>query len=278
MIDAHIHAVNPNLPGLTADGSLWESEAGAASEQLRSAMLAAGVTHALAMGLLSDNLLDPLGVASTLELTHSVPGLFAIGAINPLLASDQYARRVEAALQDKRIKALKCYLGYTYFGPEDPVYAPYYRLAARHNIPVVFHTGDSYSRMSKVKYAHPLRVDEVAVDNPDVKFVLAHFGNPWLMDAAEVIYKNDNVWADLSALVVGDENWFEGAGQTGLLRRTTDRVIQAFEYTERPDRFVFGTDWPLSPINHYADFIRALVPDDYHTMVLTDNARTLFDL
>ena len=42
----------------------------------------------------------------------------------------------------------------------------------------------------------PLLVDDVAVDNPDVKFVMAHFGNPWLIDAAEVIYKNDNVWAD----------------------------------------------------------------------------------
>ena len=33
---------------------------------------------------------------------------------------------------------------------------------------------------------------------PDTRFVLAHVGNPWFRESAEVIYKNMNVWADLS--------------------------------------------------------------------------------
>jgi predicted TIM-barrel fold metal-dependent hydrolase len=28
---------------------------------------------------------------------------------------------------------------------------------------------------------------------PETKFVLAHFGNPWILDAAQVVYKNMNV-------------------------------------------------------------------------------------
>src|SRR5208282_4375038 len=95
--------------------------------------------------------------------------------------------------------------GYLHFHPADPAYRPYYELAARRRLPFIFHTGDTYSPYAKLKYAHPLGVDEVAVDHPDVRFVLAHVGNPWMIDAAEVVYKNVNVWADLSGLIVGDE-------------------------------------------------------------------------
>ena len=75
----------------------------------------------------------------------------------------------------------------------------------KYHLPVIFHTGDNWSTTAKVKYAHPLRMDEVAVDHPEVRFVLAHFGNPWLIDAAEVVFKNPNVWADLSGLFVGSD-------------------------------------------------------------------------
>src|SRR5262249_25139912 len=39
----------------------------------------------------------------------------------------------------------------------------------------------------------------------DATNLTGHFGNPWLVGAAEVIFKNDNVWADLSGLLVGTE-------------------------------------------------------------------------
>jgi predicted TIM-barrel fold metal-dependent hydrolase len=91
------------------------------------------------------------------------------------------------------------HLGYLQFGPEHPNYVPYYEIAARYHLPVIVQTGDNWSTKAKVKYAHPLRMDEVAVDHPEVRFVLAHFGNPWLIDAAEVVFKNPNVWADLSS-------------------------------------------------------------------------------
>ena len=40
-------------------------------------------------------------------------------------------------------------------------------------------------------------------DSNDVQFVMCHFGNPWLMDAAAVVEKNENVAADLSGLLEG---------------------------------------------------------------------------
>jgi hypothetical protein len=64
------------------------------------------------------------------------------------------------------------------------------------NIPVVFHTGDTQAKEGKLKYADPIHIDEVAVDNPNVTFVIAHCGNPWYQTAAEVAYKNKNVFLE----------------------------------------------------------------------------------
>ena len=57
--------------------------------------------------------------------------------------------------------------------------------------------------MGKLKYSQPLIIDEVAVDFPKVKFVIAHCGTPWVADAVEVVAKNKNVYMDLSGLMEG---------------------------------------------------------------------------
>ena len=191
---------------------------------------------------------DPLGVHKTLAVCERVPGLRPIGVCDPVRGGDpEHLRNVEKELARKRVVALKCYLGYLHFEPAHPDYRRYYELAGRYKVPVVFHTGDTYSAMAKLKYAHPLGVDEVAVDHPDTRFVLAHCGSPWLTDAAEVVYKNLNVWADLSGLVVGDGAVFADPDSKEQLADIGAAVRRAFRYAERPNRFVFGTDWPLVP-------------------------------
>ena len=84
---------------------------------------------------------------------------------------------------------------------------------------------------------------------------MCHVGNPWTTDAAEVIYKNMNVWADLSGLMVGDDAAF--AAEEGRDARRTWRhaVRRAIRYSERPNRFLYGTDWPLAPMPPYRDFV-----------------------
>src|SRR5256886_2586137 len=120
--------------------------------------------------------------------------------------------------------------------------------AARFKLPFVFHTGDTYSPNAKVRFAHPLLIDEVAVDHADVRFVLAHAGNPWLIDAAEVVYKNVNVWADLSGLVVGSAEAFAAEERQEMLQEVTAGLRRAFRYAEPPNRFLYGNDWPLGPL------------------------------
>ena len=107
---------------------------------------------------------------------------------------------------------------------------------------------------------------------------MAHFGNPWLTDAAEVLYKNDNVWADLSGLLVGDADYFTRLEGEGILDRIAGRVWEAMEYCDKPNRFLFGTDWPLAPMPSYRDFLKRIVPEIYWPAFFHHNAVELFGL
>jgi predicted TIM-barrel fold metal-dependent hydrolase len=278
MIDVHVHAVPPNLPGVGQLSPLLRMSPETVATELRRQMQTTGATHAFAMGQWNVGEDDPLGVNKTLRIAELVPGLKAIGVMDPTKTDDGHFRRCEEVLATGRVVALKGYLGYLYYEPAHPTYRRYYELAAKFRVPVFFHTGDTYSPMAKLKYAHPLGVDEVAVDHPDTRFVMCHIGNPWVTDCAEVIYKNMNVWADLSGLIVGDDVDFASDDGRERADELAHEIRRAMRYSERPNRFLYGTDWPLAPMPAYRDFVRAAVPEEYHECVFEENARLLFRL
>lgn len=276
MIDTHLHVVPPRLPGVGSLGPQLQLPPDQVAAALCREMREAGVNAALAMGCMNNLPDDPLGVAGTLAIAAQVPGLHAIGVMDPTFHDPDHLRRVEQVLATGRVKALKGYLGYLHFAPDHKGYQPYYELAARHRIPVIFHTGDTYSAYAKVRFAHPLLVDDVAVDHPKTSFVLAHVGNPWMQDAVEVVYKNLNVYADLSGLVIGKADVFTDPDRADLLADLRANLARAFRYAERPNRFLFGSDWPLIPIAPYRAFIADIIPAVYHAQVFEENAQMLF--
>lgn len=290
IIDTHVHVTDPKHPGVprlfAAEDIPLDGAPNALARLLAKQMKQSGTTVTMGMpGWSQIDEKDPLAIKKTREVAALLPDgltLYAIGAADPKRSSDKaHMKRVESELADGKVKALKCYLGYLPFGPEHESRRPYYDLANKYKIPVIFHTGDTFSRLAKLKFAHPLRVDEVAVDYPEAKFVVAHLGNPWIRDAAEVIYKNNqfgegNVWADLSALFVGVQA--EGYEEGGILERIRREVREAIAFTEKPNRFMFGSDWPLNSIAEYRDFIKQAVPPEHHEVVFHDNAADLYGL
>lgn len=182
-------------------------------------------------------------------------------------------RKLERSLKSGRFNCLKIYLGYVHQYAFDPNYRPAYRLAEKYDVPVVFHTGDTYSTRGKLKYADPLTIDEVAVDHPKVDFVIAHVGNPWIRSAAEVAYKNPNVYVDGSALLIGDLNELP-RGQVD--RYVVEPLSWAFGYMENPKKLMFGSDWPLTDISSYIDAFKRAIPREHWDAVFHDNAARVF--
>lgn len=159
---------------------------------------------------------------------------------------------LEERIRDGLVKGIKLYPGYDHYPINDPSLETVFRIAAKHDVPVMIHTGDTYSKTAKVRMAHPLLVDDVAVDYPDVRFVMCHLGNPWFQDAAEVLYKNDNVYADISGLTLGEFSYdFE--------RYVAMRLKDMITYMGDPGKqLMYGTDWPLVRMKPYVKLLQEL--------------------
>lgn len=103
------------------------------------------------------------------------------------------------------IVAVKFYTGYDHYMPNGEQVRYALNGLNKAKCPAIFHMGDCLSSVhrAKLKYAHPLHIDDIAVDYPNVNFIIAHMGYPWVRDTAEVCYKNKNVFTDISGFVYG---------------------------------------------------------------------------
>lgn len=169
--------------------------------------------------------------------------------------------------------AIKINLGFMHVHADDPRLMPLYALAREFDIPVLFHSGDTGWHRSKLKYAHPLSLDEVIVDHPDVNFVLVHSGNPWFTDAAVLAAKNHNVWLELSSIIEGS---LSDVSQATLGRLMVEPIRWMLDYTGKPERFLFGSGWPSVDYPGYVAACASAIDEQYHRQVFFDNAARLF--
>ena len=263
IIDCHVHLNNYHeQEAVSLDESL---------EKLQEAMREAGVSYSLVLTsyLVSVHRPSTAQVVKAIEHIHS---LGVVAGISYLNYRQKDLRELADFLQDGLVKGLKLYPGYEPFYPHDKRLKVVYDLAEEFDVPVMIHTGDTYTPRGKVKYAHPLEVDEVAVDHPNVKFVICHLGNPWLVDCMEVVYKNQNVSADFSGLILGE---FTEAFEDYM----EEQIGEVILYAGEPRKFLYGSDWPICSMKSYVEFVRQLKlpPADLHA-IMYENTRRLFRL
>jgi predicted TIM-barrel fold metal-dependent hydrolase len=102
-----------------------------------------------------------------------------------------------------------------------------YRAAEANGIPVMFHTGTSVFPGARNKYGDPIYVDDVAVDFPKLKILLAHGGRPlWMETAFFLVRRHANVYLDISGIPL-------------------KKLLEYFpRLSEIASKTLFGTDWP----------------------------------
>jgi predicted TIM-barrel fold metal-dependent hydrolase len=209
---------------------------------------------------------------AVVEATKDLPNLHVIAGISWSTFGPEAEQELRSLLTARAIKGLKLYPGYEPFYPGDPKLTPAYLLAEEFDVPVMIHTGDTYAPSGKVKYAHPLHVDEVAVDFPRVKFLICHLGNPWFRDCMEVVYKNDNVYTDISGLTLGH---FDDRFEAYMRQQLKEMIL----WGVNPNRVLYGTDWPLVSMESYLEFMEELkLPPRDKELMFFENAAVLFKL
>ena len=269
IIDAHLHLFSNDTPRpeeLARAVGHHNS-----TEHLRQVYGELGIVHGVVMGNRS---LEPAYHQYPADLFH-----YCLGLDSSLMASgmsdDDVIGRVEENLRREACCGIKLYPGYNKILLTDPMYEPIYALAARYGKPVAVHMGLTSQPQAHLKYCHPLALDEVAADHGDTRFVMCHFGNPFLESAAAVLAKNPNVAADVSGLLEGPvelrQYMREQTGYVFLLR-TWLAASNCW------DRILFGTDWPIVNLGEYIRFVRQLVPEAQWEKVFFENANRVYGL
>lgn len=263
IVDCHVHLNRyPDDPPSTLEERY---------ERLRGEMDRNGIDHAVVLSSYKVND-DRPSAQQILEVTRGDPRISVVAGVSyhDYRAHDLAELRI--LLRTGQIRGLKLYPGYEAFYVHDPRMRVVYELAAEFGVPVMIHTGDTYAPDGKIKYSHPLEVDEVAVDFRNVTFVICHLGNPWFVDAMEVIYKNENVVGDISGLTLGHfEERFEGF--------MLEQLHDVLAYAGDPSSILFGTDWPICEVGSYIRFVRQLElkPEEIE-QILWKNAVRVFGL
>jgi len=196
------------------------------------------------------------------RLCKGHPRLIAFASINPYLVENP-ARELDQLVRARGFRGLKLYPTYSYFYPNDPMLYPLYAKAQELRIPVKWHTGTSTFPASRLKYGDPLRIDDVAVDFPDLVAIITHSGRPLWYDTAYTLARmRKNVYMEIA----------------GLPPR---RLLDYFPDLERvSDKVLFGSDWPSVPtMKSNVEALRALpLSDTAKERILGGNAARLLGL
>jgi predicted TIM-barrel fold metal-dependent hydrolase len=114
---------------------------------------------------------------------------------------------------------------------------PVYARAEELGLITCLHTGVNYTANFPIKNDHPLSLDQVACDFPNLKLVACHAGWPWVTELVAVLRKHRNVYAEFGGLAP-KYVFADGAGWE-VMRRMMNSVLAG--------QVLFGTDWPVYP-------------------------------
>ena len=193
--------------------------------------------------------------------------LIAVGGIRPDHPDPE--REVARLVDDLGIRALKLHPPHQLFRPNAyvdgslPGLRTLYATCERRRLPIIFHTGTSVFPRARNRYSDPLLVEDVALDFPDLRIVLAHGGRPiWMETAVFLARRFPNVWLEVSGVPPA-------------------RLLEYFPQLARlSEKVLFGSDWPgpgVRDIRANLDAFRALpLPDEAQQRILETNPLSVF--
>jgi predicted TIM-barrel fold metal-dependent hydrolase len=180
------------------------------------------------------------------------------------------AREARRLVEEHGVRGFKFHPTFQGFFANDRMAYPIYEVIAEKGLPAVFHSGHSGMGTGmrgggglRLKYSNPIYLDDVAVDFPDMKIIIAHPSWPWQDEALSVCLHKPNVYIDLSG-------WSPKYFAPQLIQHAN---------TLLKDKVLFGSDFPLiTPDRWMADFEKTAFKDEVRPLILKQNAAKLLGL
>jgi predicted TIM-barrel fold metal-dependent hydrolase len=192
----------------------------------------------------------------------------AFGGIHPKLCMGDGEAEIRHALDELRLDAVKVHPPHQLLPANDHVHgnrvlARLYERCQHKRVPVMIHTGTSIFPGARGKYGDPMDADDVAVDFPELRLILAHCGRPlWSETAFHLLRRHPHVYGDISGI-------------------PPHKLLEYFpRAAEVADKLLFGTDWPSPGVRSIAANVAAFrslpLPEAAKDAILWGNAEVLF--
>ena len=179
-------------------------------------------------------------------------------------------REARRLMQDYGIRGFKFHPTFQGFYANDRMAYPLYEAIEENGGIALFHTGQTGvgsgmrgGNGMRLKFSNPMYMDDVAVDFPDLKIILAHPSFPWQEEALAVAQHKPNVYIDLSGW---SPKYFPE-----ILVRYCNSILKK--------KVLFGSDWPMiTPERWLHDFEKIAIKDETRPDIIKNNAARLLGL
>ncbi len=195
--------------------------------------------------------------------------MLAFASIDPHRGK-QGLREARRLIEEYGVAGFKFHPTLQGFLPNDTMAYPLYELISEYRLPALFHSGHSGMGTGmpgggglRLKYSNPIHLDDLAVDFPEMKIIIAHPSWPWQDEALSVCLHKPNVYIDLS----------------GWSPKYFPPQLVQYANTRLKHKMLFGTDFPLiTPERWLGDFEKAGFRDETKPLILKQNAMQLLGL
>jgi predicted TIM-barrel fold metal-dependent hydrolase len=199
-------------------------------DQVISYFASQGVSRVVMLAEYAPDVTGTITNESIAKFCRNHERLVPVGSLS-LDVDKPYEEQARYAVEELGMKGFKLLPSYQHYYPNDPAFFPFYRYMQDKGLPVMFHTGSSIFGGTRIKYADPLLLDDVADEFPDLTILMEHGGRPfWYDRAAWMVSRHRNVHIGLAGMPIS-------------------RLPELFQNLERfSDRYIFGSDWPAVPL------------------------------
>ncbi len=199
-------------------------------------MDAAGIEHSLLIAVRAGDLRVKgsfeIPYKRVYDICRKYPDRFSgLAGVDPTLGVEQLYD-LDQAVEEYGFVGAHFYPHWFDMRPDAAQVYPIYARCVEHDIPIMMQVGHNliYQRDRRLpSVGHPIYLDRVAIDFPDLRLIGIHLGVPWTDEMISMAWKHQNIFIGGDAYA--PKHW------------PKQMVHYANSYGQ--DKFLFGTDWPV---------------------------------